>query len=58
MNDMQVQLDKLLAEAANCAMIARQATDQAKRELFLRLAEHYNVLAGEVRKAITDSAKS
>ncbi|MCP3442317.1 hypothetical protein [Bradyrhizobium sp. CCGUVB14] len=52
MKDMQVQLEKLRAEAADCARVAKLATDEAKRELFTKLSEHFSVLASEVQKAI------
>jgi len=55
MKDMLVQLEMLRTEAANCSQLARLATDQVKRELFTKLAQHYAVLAGEVQKAITGS---
>ena len=35
-------------------MIAQMATDNAKRELYLRLALRNRDLAAELRKAITD----
>lgn len=54
MKEMQHQLETLRTEAANCALVATLATDRAKRELFAKLAEHYNVLAAEVRRAIAD----
>jgi hypothetical protein len=54
MKDMQVQLDSLLAQAAECARIAAQATDAGKQELFARLAQHFSVLASEVEKAIAN----
>jgi hypothetical protein len=56
MQDAQTQLEKLQIEAAECAMIAKLATDPVKRELFARLAEHYKVLAAEVQKAIQKAA--
>ena len=56
MNDMQVQLERLLTEASECALIARLATDNAKRDLFAKLAEHYNALAAEVQKALENAA--
>ena len=52
MKDMQSQMEKLLTEASECALIASLATDKIKQELFGRLAEHYRVLAAEVQKAI------
>ena len=53
MKDMQVHAEKLRADAAECKLICDLATDQQKRELFARLAEHLGVLAGEVERAIT-----
>jgi hypothetical protein len=52
MQDMLAQLEKLRVQAAECAMIRDLATDRAKRELFAKLAEHFNVLATEVERAI------
>jgi len=58
MRDMRAQLEKLRTESAECEMIARLATDKAKRELFTRLAEHYKVLASEVERAIKQAEAS
>ena len=52
MQDMRAHLEKLRADAAECALIRDLATDPQKRELFTRLAEHLSVLAGEVEAAI------
>ena len=52
MQDMKAHLEKLQVQMAECEMIARLATDKAKRELFARLAEHYKSLAAEVARAI------
>jgi hypothetical protein len=52
MKDMQACLDKLRADAAECALIRDQATDAQKRELFARLAEHLGALASEVERSI------
>lgn len=52
MQDMKAHLEKLQVQMAECEMIARLATDKAKRELFARLAEHYKSLAVEVARAI------
>ncbi|MGY4427557.1 hypothetical protein [Bradyrhizobium betae] len=57
MKDMQVQLEKLRTDAAECALIGDLATDPKKRELFTRLADHLTVLASEVERAIADSVK-
>ncbi len=52
MLDMKVHLEKLRADAAECALIRDLATDPAKRELFTRLADHLGTLAGEIEAAI------
>jgi len=52
MHDMQVHLEKLRRDAAECAMIRDLATDATKRELFTKLADHLSVLADEVERAI------
>jgi hypothetical protein len=57
MKDMQAQLEKLQTEASECALIASLATDKKKRDLFARLAEHYSVLAGEVKRAIEEATE-
>ena len=53
MKDMQAHLEKLRADAAECALIRDLATDLEKRALFTRLAEHLATLASEVEAAIT-----
>jgi hypothetical protein len=52
MQDMKAHLDKLRADAAECALIRDLATDPQKRMLFTRLADHLSTLAGEVEAAI------
>jgi hypothetical protein len=52
MKDMQAHLENLRAEAARCAMISDLATEKKRREVFARVAEHLNVLASEVERAI------
>jgi hypothetical protein len=54
MKDMQAQLEKLRADAAECALIRDLATDPKKRELFARLADHLSVLAAEVERAVAE----
>jgi hypothetical protein len=49
---MRVHLERLRADAAECALIRDLATDPQKRELFTRLAEHLSALASEVEAAI------
>ncbi|MBV8068930.1 MAG: hypothetical protein JO270_03430 [Acidobacteriaceae bacterium] len=55
MRDMQAQLNRLETEASECALIASLATDKKKRDLFARLAEHFGVLAAEVKRAIAEA---
>ena len=52
MKDMAARLEKLRKDAAECALIRDLATDPAERELFTNLAEHYQVLATEVERAM------
>lgn len=52
MQDMKTHLEKLRADAAECALIRDLATDPQKRALFTRLAEHLSALASEVEAAI------
>jgi hypothetical protein len=52
MNDYLAQVEKLRKDAAECALIRDLATDQAKRDLFDRLASHLTVLADQVEQAI------
>jgi hypothetical protein len=53
MQDMKAHLEKLRADAAECALIRDLATDPVKRELFERLAEHLSTLAREIEAVIT-----
>jgi hypothetical protein len=50
--DMQVRYEKLLADAAECAVLRDRATDAEKRELFGRLSEHLGVLASLMERAM------
>jgi hypothetical protein len=52
MEDMLSHLEKLRADAAECALIRDLSTDVKKRELFARLAEHLATLATDVEKAM------
>ena len=52
MQDMKAHLEKLRADAAECALIRDLATDPQKRALFTRLTEHLSTLAAEVEAAI------
>ncbi len=52
MTDLQDRLETFEIRGAECQMIAELATDNAKREMFLRLALQFRDLAAETRKAI------
>jgi hypothetical protein len=52
MTDLEGKLERFETLAAECELIAKLATDDAKRELYLRLALHYRELAADMRKAI------
>jgi hypothetical protein len=58
MQEMQVHLEKLRAEAAECEMISQLATLPLKRELFAKLAEHHRRLAEEVERAISEQRQA
>ena len=57
MKDMQVHLEKLRSDAAECGLIRDLALEPAKRELFTRLAVHLETLALEVERAIAAGLK-
>ena len=52
MKDMRACLEKLRKNAAECRLISDLATDARKREQFAKLADHYDVLASEIERAI------
>ncbi len=52
MNELRARLEKLQADAEDCAHIRDLATDPEKRELFARLARHLTRLAQEMESAI------
>ena len=52
MQDYQAQAEKLRKGAAECSLIRDGATDEAKRELFDRLASHLTILADQVELAL------
>jgi hypothetical protein len=58
MKDIQVHLEKLRIDAAECGLIRDLATDPTKRELFTRLAAHLEALASEVEQALAASPPS
>jgi hypothetical protein len=54
MRDLEIHLEKLLRDAAECKLISDLSTDRDKRGLFARLAEHYEMLAAEIWRAISE----
>ena len=48
MNDLRTKIEKYLAEAEECDLIARLACDPLKRKTFTALAEHHRQMAAEV----------
>ena len=52
MNDLQAKLEKLFAEAEDCELVAKLATDRQKRELFERLARDLRRSAGDIEMII------
>ena len=55
MHDYQTRLEKLRSDAAECRLISDLATEQAKREMFDRLALHLTTLADQVEQAMLSS---
>ena len=58
MQDYLTHLEKLRADAAECALIRDRATDPAKRELFDRLSAHLSALADQVELAMLSKRKT
>ena len=54
MRDLQTHLANLRNDAAECALIAGEATDEAKRDLFVRLAQHLTTLAEQVERVMAE----
>jgi hypothetical protein len=52
MTDLYYRLDRFETLADECELIAKLATDGAKRELYLRLTLHYRELVSDMRTAI------
>ncbi|WGS23332.1 MULTISPECIES: hypothetical protein [unclassified Bradyrhizobium] len=57
MKDMVAHLEKLRADAAECALIRDLATDPRKRQLFAMLAEHLSTLAATVETEVAAATK-
>jgi hypothetical protein len=52
MQDLEQRFEKLLADAADCEVIANLAADQRKRAAFARLASQYKAMAEAMRVEI------
>jgi hypothetical protein len=52
--DLQAHVEKLLRDAAECKLISDLATAHEKRGLLGRIAEHYEMLAAEIQRAIAE----
>ena len=53
MKDYQAHLESLRQQAAEAALISDLTTIPQKREMFAKLAAHFNMLADEVEKVMT-----
>jgi len=56
MKDIRAYLEKLQVQIAECEMIRDLATDLSKRELFDRLARHFQTLAAQLEAEIAKNA--
>jgi hypothetical protein len=50
--DLKARLEKLMADAADCDLIASLAADLKKRATFRRIAEQFRTMAAELRREI------
>lgn len=56
MTEHQDRLERFETLTAECELIAKLATDSAKREFYLKLAGHYYQLAADMRQVIANKA--
>jgi hypothetical protein len=52
MKDLKEKLEKLRADAEDCLLISRLATDTMKRETFKNLSDHLRQMAADVEAVI------
>ena len=52
MTDFEAKLERFEILAAECDLIGKLSADRTKRELYLRLGQHYRELAGDMRTVI------
>lgn len=58
MNELQVELEKLRAQAEDCDLISSLAVDVAKRATFRRLATQFREMAKQLEADIAKRAAS
>jgi hypothetical protein len=54
MKDLREKLEKLRADAEDCDLIGRLATDKTKRETFKRLAIQFRSAAADIEAVIAE----
>jgi hypothetical protein len=52
MNDFEAKLERFENLAAECDLIGKLSADRTKRELYLRLGQHYRELSDDMRTVI------
>jgi hypothetical protein len=52
MTDFKMKLERFEILAAECDLIGKLSADRTKRELYLRLGQHYRELADDMRTVI------
>jgi len=52
MTDFEAKLERFETLAAECDLIGKLSADKTKRELYLRLGQHYRELADDMRTVI------
>ena len=54
MEDLKAKLEKLIADAAECELIANLASEDDKRKVFRSLAAQYRAMAEAIRTVIAE----
>ena len=57
MRDLKVRYDKVVADIAECELIARFAADPDKRQMFRDLADQYRRMADALKQEIERRAR-
>ena len=58
MKELARALEKLLADAEDCDLISKLATDPLKRDTFKRLAEQLRLSAADIERALSQAGTS